>query len=287
MLLERAVNGPALACERGQTVQRGWKAELNLGFTLKNGKTVLTRRSHCGPLMVQRPFYPEDGVCHVYLLHPPGGVVAGDRLDIDITVANDGHALLTTPAAGKFYRSAGEVARQSVSMTVSEGAVMEWLPQETILFEGARLASSMKIELDAGARFIGWEVYVLGRPASRESFRSGEADLNWSIQLAGKPFYIERLRLDADAFAARWGLNGCSACATMFVYPASVQTLETVRTMIADNDNLAVSRIGDLLICRGIDSKADRLRLALQQIWEAIRKEITGRNAELPRIWAT
>lgn len=265
----------------------GWEAHLQLGFIAINGKTVLKHRSHRGPLVVQRPFYPEDGVCHVYLLHPPGGVVAGDRLAIDIAVAQDGAALLTTPAAGKFYRSAGDLARQSVSMTVAGGAALEWLPQETIIYEGARLKSEMRIELDAGARFIGWDMLAFGRPAAQEGFNYGTAGLSWHISRAGKPFYLERLQLDAEAFTARWGLNGCSACGTLFACPAPPQTLETVRQLIGEQQGLGVTRIDDMLVCRGIDARADRLRHFFQQIWTAIREDVVGRGAQPPRIWAT
>ena len=142
----------------GTLPAQGWQAKLELGFAHQHGKTVLAHRRHVGPLTVQRPFYPEGDVCHVYLLHPPGGVVAGDCLTIDINAATDSAALVTTPAAGKFYRSDGKLARQQVSLTVAANATLEWLPQETIIYEGAQVASEMRLELAAGARFIGWEI---------------------------------------------------------------------------------------------------------------------------------
>jgi urease accessory protein len=114
----------------------GWLAELDLGFAPRGSRTVLARRRHRGPLAVQRPFHPEGDVCHVYLLHPPGGVVAGDRLAIRVAADPGAEALLTTPAAGKFYRSEGPVARQTVALEIGEGASLEWLPQETILYPG-------------------------------------------------------------------------------------------------------------------------------------------------------
>src|SRR5512137_547009 len=122
-------------------VGKGWRAELVLGFRWQDGRTVLATRRHIGPLTVQRPFYPEGDVCHVYVLHPPGGVVAGDCLTIAINAEADSAALVTTPAAGKFYRSDGKLARQQVSLTVAANAALEWLPQETIIYEGARVAS--------------------------------------------------------------------------------------------------------------------------------------------------
>jgi len=265
----------------------GWEAALELGFVVKNAKTVLAHRKYYGPLTVQRPFYPEGGVCHVYVLHPPGGIVAGDRLSISASAATESQALITTPAAGKFYRSGGAQASLSVSLNVASNATLEWLPQETIIYEGARLVSNMNIELEAEAGFIGWEVLALGRPASGEGFNSGEATLNWRISRAGQLFYRERLRLDAIAFAARWGLNGESACGTLFACPASQAHLEAVQQLIGDHPARGVTHIDDMLICRAIDARADRLRDFFQQVWQLIRNDIVHRPACAPRIWAT
>ncbi len=116
----------------------GWHAELVLGFSERNGRTTLSRRAHSGPLRVQWPFYPEQQVCHVYILHPPGGIVGGDTLHIQVLVETGAQVLLTTPAANKFYRSnKGATARLRQSLTVGEGAALEWFPQEAIVFDGA------------------------------------------------------------------------------------------------------------------------------------------------------
>ena len=120
-----ALAEPSAAC---------WRARLELGFDQHRGITRLGHRKRFGPLAVQRPFYPEGAPCHVYLLHPPGGVVGGDQLDIDITLGENCQALITTPGAAKFYRSEGSVAQQQISMQLAPGAELEWLPQENILF---------------------------------------------------------------------------------------------------------------------------------------------------------
>lgn len=265
----------------------GWRAELELGFARAGPRSVLSRRRHRGPLMVQRPFYPEGGACHVYLLHPPGGVVAGDDLAISIAVETHAEALVTTPAAGKFYRSEGPLARQSVALEIGEGGALEWLPQETIVYEGARVASEVRVELAAGARFIGWEVLSLGRPASGEGFEHGEADLGWRIRRGGMPLYLERLHLDPTAFRARWGLGGRSGCGTFFACPASERSLVAVRELIGEKPGLGVTLIEDLLVCRGADPGAENVRQFFQRVWEAVRPEVIGRGACPPRIWAT
>ena len=265
----------------------GWEAKLKLGFELRGEKTVLVRRQHSGPLTVQRAFYPEGGLCHIYLLHPPGGVVAGDRLAIEIDVAESAQALITTPAAGKFYRSTGAEAKQTVHLSVAAKASLEWLPQETIVYQGAKLVSNTHIELDNNACFIGWEVLAMGRPAAGEGFTSGQIALNWRITKAGRLIYLERLHLDAAAFTARWGLNSHSACGTLFAYPASAQQLLSVQELIGEHPERGVTRIDDLLICRGLDSRADQLRDFFQQVWQLLRTDIIQRPVCAPRIWAT
>ncbi len=245
----------------------GWQAKLELGFEYKHGKTVLAHRRHYGPLTVQRPFYPEGGVCHVYVLHPPGGIVGGDQLSLCINAEQHSHALITTPAAGKFYRSAGEQAVQTVSIKVAEGAAVEWLPQETIIYQGAQLRSAVNVELEVGARFIGWEILSLGRPACGERFDQGLADMSWQIYCAERPLFLERLHLDAKAFAARWGLQGFSACGTLFASPASAESLAAVQQLIGDTKGCGVTLIDDLLVCRAIDTRSDRLRGFFEQVW--------------------
>ena len=141
----------------------GWHAELDLAFARSGGRTVLTRRDHRGPLLVQRAFYPEDnGTCHVYIVHPPGGVVGGDRLTITTDVGADAAALVTTPAAGKYYRTEGPDARQEQRLTVGPGAMLEWFPQETIIFDGAQVHTRTRVALADTASFVGWESYGTG-----------------------------------------------------------------------------------------------------------------------------
>ncbi|HEY3488167.1 MAG TPA: urease accessory protein UreD, partial [Gammaproteobacteria bacterium] len=113
-----------------------WQARLELGFERRDGKTVVAHRRHNGPLTIQKPFYPERSeICHVYLLHPPGGVAGGDALELEVAVSTGAHALITTPAAGKFYRCNDRTASLRQNLSVQAGSTLEWLPQETIVFE--------------------------------------------------------------------------------------------------------------------------------------------------------
>jgi urease accessory protein len=210
----------------------GWLASLDLEFALGGSRTVLARRSHVGPLVVQRPFYPEGDVCHVYLVHPPGGVVGGDTLELHARVRDGAHALITTPAATKFYRSEGRIARQ-VQDIVLDAATFEWLPQETILFPDAFASIATRVRLSERSKFIGWEVVCYGRPASGLKYSSGRAHQDFELWLNDMPLVLDHLRLNgaSDSMHAPFGLAGHTVLGTMFAYPADDALLELARTV--------------------------------------------------------
>ena len=264
-----------------------WQAHLILGFVDDNGKTILKSRRHSGPLLVQRPFYPEGGVCHVYLLHPPGGVVGGDSLDIEVDVGTDCHVLLTTPAAGKFYRSDGRIARQTVHMRVAQNGILEWLPQETLVFDQARLVATNQIDLELGACFMAWDVLAFGRPAAGEKFESGQTHWRWRINLEGRPLLNEHWMMDELAFRQRWGLAGMAACGSLLAYPVGRAELEWVQQLLSEQPGYGVTLIDNLLICRGMEQRADRISACFRQIWQVLRAAMWQRTAVHPRIWAT
>jgi urease accessory protein len=123
---------------------------------------------------VLQRLYPEGpGICHHVLVHPPGGIVGGDELDIDVQLDAGTHALVTTPGATRFYRSAGAAAAQRARLRAAEGARLEWLPLETIAYRGCIGENHVVLELDAGAEMIGWDVLALGLPAAGEAFDAG------------------------------------------------------------------------------------------------------------------
>jgi urease accessory protein len=166
---------------------RSWHAELALRYQRRGERTVLAERRHDGPLVVQKPLYPEgDAVCHTIILHPPAGIVGGDELEISCDAAADAQVLLTTPGAGKWYRSAGPWAKQRLSFKVATGACLEWLPQETIVFDGALADMGSQINLSSGATYIGWEILCLGRAGSGERYEHGTCRLHTEIRRDGK-----------------------------------------------------------------------------------------------------
>lgn len=268
-------------------LSKGWQARLDLRFAKCIDRTALVQREHFGPLTVQRPFYPEESVCHVYLLHPPGGVVGGDELRIKIAAESDSHALLTTPAAAKFYRSETFWAEQTVEINIADNAAIEWLPQESIIYQGARLKTKMNLNISGTGRFIGWELFTLGRPASGEGFDAGKIDLNWHIADYNRLLLVERLRLDQGAFKAKWGLQNFAACGTLFAKPIGRDLLNAVQRLIGDAPYRGATLIDNLLVCRALDQRFDRLRAQFEEIYALIRSGVLDKKICMPRIWAT
>lgn len=207
--------------EHSEPAPVGWSANLELQFESRQGLTRMTHSQHSGPLRVQRAFQETDGSCHVYLLHPPGGVVAGDELEINIVAHADTHAVLTTPAAGKFYRVLADKQPQTQKniLKVKSAGLMEWLPQETIFFRAVNARMETHIHLEGSAQFIGWEVNCLGRQASGEVFDEGSVRQELNVSRDGKLLHRELVRLQAGADnplqKSRWGLAGQDVFGTL------------------------------------------------------------------------
>ncbi|HEX6734517.1 MAG TPA: urease accessory protein UreD [Azonexus sp.] len=273
-----------------------WHAELRLGFARRGERTVLRDNRHAGPLRVQKALYPEgDAVCQALLLHPPSGIAGGDHLNIDIAVETAAHAQLTTPGAGKWYRSAGADASQTVTLNVGAGATLEWLPQESIVFAGARARTTTRIALAADSRFIGWDILCLGRAAAGERFTHGRVDLACRIERAGQPLWLER-----GGFAggdpmlhSPAGWAGASVCGTLLcTFPELPQQaaalLERCRAVApADGAAHALSALPGLLVARYLGANGEAARLWFAELWAILRPACAGRPAVIPRIWHT
>jgi urease accessory protein len=279
----------------------GWRARLELGFVREGAATRLGHRAHVGPLAVQRPFFPEGpGVCHVYLLHPPGGIVGGDRLQIDVRVSDGAHALVTTPAATKVYRTAGPLAAQDCSLTIEPGATLEWLPQETILYDGADVSLATHVRLAPGARFLGVDLLCFGLPARADGgFARGRCQQAIELWRGERPVALERGRFDGDGavHAASWGLAGAPVLGNFFASPAPASCddlLDAIRARAAalptgDLGAATVLGRGDAsaLVCRYVGASAERASTFLRAAWADTRAALLGRAPAFPRIWAT
>ncbi|MEX5922801.1 urease accessory protein UreD [Providencia huaxiensis] len=271
----------------------GWLAEIFLRYELKRGITRLTDKQHIGPLMVQRPFYLEQGIAHTYLLHPPGGVVGGDKLLINIDVQPNAHALLTTPGATKFYRSAGGVARQVQTLTVANDGFLEWLPQENIFFPKAQARLETHIHLGLQARFIGWEMQCLGRPVLNEWFEDGDIRGRLNFYIDNKLTLTESLWINGLqnqlAIMHEYPMLG-----SLYIYPATDELKEVIHQslnplFVSKNKPIeyGLTDVDGILVLRLLGSQTEPMMACFVQIWQATRQHWLGYCPEPPRIWAT
>ena len=274
------------------TAPAGWDARLHLGFERIDARTVLAARSHAGPLRVQKALYPEGPeVCQAIIVHPPGGIVGGDTLAIDIDARAGAQVQITTPGAAKWYRSSRARATLDTSLRLGSGASLEWLPQETILFDGTRASISLRIELAPDARFFGWEITCLGRTASNERFTRGSLRQSLDLLRDGALLFCDRAAIDGGSHALQSGavLKGAPVFGTLVTAGAAVtdEVLATCRALACDGGDGAVTRLPQALVARYRGDSASAARTYFANLWRLLRPHVAGRDAVIPRIFST
>ena len=270
----------------------GWSAQLDLGYRRLGERTVLTTRVHEGPLVVQKSLYPEgDTVCQNVIIHPPGGIVGGDSLAVNVDAGPCTHVQLTSPGAAKCYRSGGAFARQRIHLRAARGAVLEWLPQETIVFDASKIELELSIELIDDARFLGWDVVCLGRTAAGERFDHGALRQRLTLTRDGTLVFAERALLNGGAplLTSPVGLQGNPVFGT-FLAATPVVTdamLESCRQVSLVAGEGAVTRLPGMVIARYCGTSAAAARHYFVELWRKLRPALALRAAVTPRIWAT
>jgi len=266
-----------------------WHAELELGYARFGDSTRPVQRRHKGPLRVQKHLYAEGPeVCQHIIVHPPGGIAGGDRLDISACVGRDAWAQITSPGAAKWYRAAGS-AYQKIDLRVAAGATLEWLPQETIIFSDAQAELSTRIDLEGDARLFYWDVVALGRPASGERFDLGHFQAHLDIRRDGQLLWHERQRIVGNdgLLDSPIGLDGQPVFATLLVTgEIDSELLEKCRSLPNDVRG-DLTQLPGLLVARCLASEALLARGWLIDLWRLLRPVLLGRKAVPPRIWST
>jgi len=275
-----------------------WHATLQLNYRRDGDRTTSLDR-HEGPLRVLQRLYPEGaGICHHVLVHPPGGIVGGDALNLDVTLQSGSHALITTPGATRFYRSAGETSEQRVTARLADGARLEWLPLETIAYSGCKAHNSLRFELAPGAQMIGWDVLALGLPAAGQAFDKGS--FLQHLELPG--VWLERGSIDAadtSLLDSPLGWAGRRVLATLWFAGGSVlqqpcheALLASARAQI-EGDTLLATQAGVTLLQERVvvlRVLAPRVEPAMQLLTKvrAVWRHIAwGADATAPRVWST
>lgn len=266
-----------------------WHAELELAYARFGDCTRPVQRRHLGPLRVQKHLYAEGPeVCQHIIVHPPGGIAGGDRLNISARVEADAWAQITSPGAAKWYRAA-RPAYQQLDLKVAAGATLEWLPQETIVYSAAQAELTTSIELEGDARLFYWDVVALGRPASGERFDLGHFQAHLDIRRDGRLLWHERQRITGNdgLLDSPIGLDGNPVFATLLVTgEIDAELLERCRSLgHAVRGDL--TQLPGLLVVRCLASEALLARAWLIDLWRLLRPALLGREAVSPRIWST
>ncbi len=277
-----------------------WKAYLDLGFSsYQNKSTVLSYRNHKGPVLVQRPLYPEGRhICHVAMLHPPGGIAGGDSIRITVKVEPGAHATLTTPGATRWYKANGQASAQRSRLDVAAGSKLDWLPMENIFFDETDAFSETDVRLESGACAIGWDVAQLGRVNQDGNWRSGTAQIRTKITVDDRLFWIEQGKIDAKSNkrnnVAGWA--GYPVTATLWCFGPTLPDSETEALTAAMpwNDHmraaLAVLPYQDsqsLYVVKGLAVHLEDLMGILVEAWYFLRERVLGTPGTELRLWRT
>ena len=273
-----------------------WHASLQLDYTLEGTRTV-ARHGHNGPLRILQSLYPEgDAVCHNVLVHPPGGLVGGDTLDISATVGPGAHGLVTTPGATRFYRSTGERALQRTHLTLAEGARLEWLPLEALCYNACNAENHLTLNLAPGAECMGWDVTALGLPHAGQPFETGR----FVQHIEAPGLWLERGVIDAAdhrLLESPLGLAGQRCMASLFfvvgtpLERARRDTALDAARAVMDAHALkasagATSPNGQVVVVRALAPQVEPAMQLLQQVRAAWRAALWQLCAEPPRIWS-
>ncbi|MCU4676940.1 urease accessory protein UreD [Catenovulum sp. 2E275] len=289
---------------------RSWIANLNLNFSRTQTGSRLSSVERNGPLSVQKAFYPEGPDCaHVYLLHPPAGIVSGDELHLSATLEANSHALLTTPGANRFYRARDDknlgttLQLQQTHYQIADHATLEHLPQETLIFQGADAVNKIKIELTPSSVYLGWDVICLGLPVMNQAFDKGQFEQLSEVKVGNKLVFHDRLKVNQDnqLLNKAAGLGGHHVVGT-FIAAAPVQLsgeqnrhkcealTEQLRAKITElnaSDKVSISQLDMLFVIRYLGDKSEECKKYFAALWQILRQALCQREANIPRIWLT
>ena len=264
------------------------RAELR--FERRTGSTRLAHLYQRSPCRILFPNSPEGDLPVAVMVTTSGGLAGGDRLHIEIAAGAGAEAVVTAQAAEKIYRSLGPDTRQEIALAVEADAWLEWLPQETILFEGARLDRRTSAEIAGTGRLLACEIAVFGRTARGERFTRGRLSDRWSIRRGGALVWTDALLLEgaiAERLASPFGFDRAVAMATaLYVGPEATALLPLARALVLDGEARAsASLVNGVLLARFLGQEARDVRLHLGEYLSHLRRAAAGLPASLPRVW--
>jgi urease accessory protein len=264
-----------------------WQGHIDLKFQHQAEKTILTRSYAHAPLKIQRPFYPEPNICHTVILHSAGGMVGGDRLTYQIDLEPASQVLITTAAAAKIYRSNGAFAQQQININLGVNAYLEWLPQDTIIFDRAQYQQNLRVDLAAGATFCAWDIVRLGRSARQETFSQGSWQNAMEVWQDGKPLWIDRQRITGDQWHSRQASAGQPLLGILVWLGGTVnnELVTQARTLAPSEPDWGVTALAGGLVCRYRGSDRQAVQKWFIAVWDLLRQQYRQRSVCPPRVW--
>ena len=263
-----------------------WNAELDCVFEAGPRRTIV-RRSHSGPLTLQRPFYPEGDVAHVYLLHPPGGVVGGDRLQVNVQCKNNGKGLITTPGATKYYRSDGKYARVHQCLE-NHGGTLEWLPAENIFYSGCKVDIKTNVSLEDGQSLAWWDINCFGITSKSGQSFQGDVSNSLNVEVGSKLVLRERMLVEERfPLSMSCGLRSHNVAGTLLLTPLPSESVDLVRSVLKNKDGFSATHFDEMLLVRYVGDRSEQAKDVFGTIWSKMRLGLNSRAPSVPRIWAT
>lgn len=294
-----------------------WLASLSLTFAQRASKTVLVNAKREGPLGVQRAFYPDKtGCAHIYVLHPPAGIVSGDTLAFSVELAENSRVLVTTPGAARFYRARvadalASLQTQNVILTVRDQASLEYLPMETLIYNRANALNNIKIHVEGAGQYIGWEITCLGLPHIEQAFEQGNLTQSMTLFHDKKCLFYDKMAIstvDGNNNAMmnqQVALGGHHVVGNMILFdgaadmkqallnldcPFTAYILGLCREAITKLDVsalVAVTELQNVIIVRYLGSSSEQCRYIFAAIWKDVRPIMLNMQGIAPRIWHT
>ncbi|HMV13071.1 MAG TPA: urease accessory protein UreD [Nitrosomonas sp.] len=272
------------------------QARLSMRFGHFDGVTRLVEREHYGPLLIQKPLYPEGrGICHAVIIHPPGGVVGGDELAIAARVDASAKAQITTPGAAKWYKANGFTSHQEININVAKGGALEWVPQETIFYNHSNVKIDHQVALEDDAVYVGCEILCFGRTAYGETFDEGQIKQRTRIIRNGKMIWLEQICLKGEnaTMKGALALSGYTVCATLLLTGKTIaQPLIDLARLEAERltnktGQVGISQLKSVVVVRYLGHSSEVARQVMLSVWGLFRPEVLGYPAIVPRMWTT
>ena len=288
-------------------VKSQWLASLELQLGHSSYGTQLTKTKRCGPLTIQKAFYPEGRDCaHLYLLHPPAGIVSGDELHISIDVQQNAHTLVTTPGANRFYRARTDLSigdpkqTQITQLNLEAGSKCEHFPLETLVYNQANGVNNVEVRLQESSVYCGWDMTCLGLPSSNQEFTAGRFTQLNTLYRDDILIYHDKVIIEPESNIQHHaaGLAGNTVFGTFLAYAPNSQVSETQRTQLIEqlrevvdehstSSLISITDIRQLLVIRYLGQQAHQCKSLFIELWKLIRPVYLEKQGVQPRIWFT